>query len=125
MENNKALIIRPFDVFYAIKNTEFGEKKHYYICIYTQKEDENNKLFNDIYALFVTTNQKYENFSNDYNVEIEINDVKSYVNCDKIVRLRIDERMELKQTRLSKEKRKEIQTMFEKFVSEIKRQMDW
>lgn len=117
--------IRPFDIFFADKKSDFDNNfKHYYVCIYTQAEDPNNKLWNDIYGLIITTNQKYRNMTqNDYNVEIEINGHSCYVCCDKLVRMRIDRNVKLKRQKLSNEKIEEVKANFFKFIEEMKRQV--
>lgn len=119
-------LIKPFDVFFALRKTDFGEKKHYYVCVYTQSEDGNNKLRDDVYGLIVSTNPKYKNMlENDYNVEIEINGVECFVNCDKMVRIRLDENVELKTTRLPSSKKEEIKKMLNKFLKEMERQVNY
>jgi hypothetical protein len=118
--------IKPFDIIYKEYAGEFGQEssKHYYVCIYTQSEDENNRLYSDIYGLMITTNKKYENIPNDYNVRIEINDVQCYVLCDKIFRFKIEQTMEVKDTKLTVYEKSEIKSKFDKFIKEVNRQME-
>jgi phosphate starvation-inducible protein PhoH len=113
----------PYDVFFADKTCDFSDKnKHYYVCIYTQELDTNNVLFNDVYGLMITTNQKYNKMQNDYNVEIMVNGRRCYVNCDKMIRLQVDEKVTIKQQRLSQTEIKEIKINLNKFLEEVKRQ---
>jgi len=115
--------IQPFDIFFAEKRGDFENKyKHYYVCIYTQTNDINNPLKNDIYGLIITTNQKYKNIVNDYNVEIELNGKSCYVCCDKIVRIKLDHNVYPKHKHLKPEKIDQIKFNLSKFMNEIKRQ---
>lgn len=116
--------IKPFDIYYAEKQTEFGTKRHYYVCIYTQTLDKNNPLESDIYGLIVTSNPKYEYLiEDDYNVAIDIHGKKSYVCCDKLVRMRKDEKMQIKKAKLPEYKKKQITHRFNKFIKEVNRQI--
>lgn len=111
--------IEPFDIF--LVDTKYD--KHYYVCIYAQDLDGNNKLNSDIYGLVITTNPKYEKLSyNDYNVSIEINDKKAYVNCDKLVRIKLKDNVQKKQFFIPHQTRKEIRYNLDKFITEIKKQ---
>jgi hypothetical protein len=116
-------VIKPFDVFYKMTTTEFGQSKHYYVCIYSQALDENNKLVNDVYGLMVTTNQKYFDLPNDYNVKTEINGTPCFILCDKLFRFKIEDTMEVKEKKFSRYEMSEITEKLEKFIAEIKRQI--
>lgn len=115
--------IKQFDVFYKLNTTEFGQSKHYYVCIYSQSLDENNKLVNDVYGLMVTTNQKYFDLPNDYNVKTEINGTPCFVLCDKWFRLKIEDTMEVKEKKFSRYEISEITEKLNKFITEMKRQI--
>lgn len=117
--------IKPFDVFYKEYKGEFGETngKHYYVCIYVQELDENNRLKSDVYGVMVTSNMKYENLPNDYNVKIEINGRPCFALCDKLFRLKIEETMEVKEQKLTIYQKSEITEKLNKFYKEIQRQM--
>jgi hypothetical protein len=118
--------IKPFHIFYKEASAEFGSNKHYYVCIYTQNEDVNNHLVNDVYGLMITTNQKYENFPNDYNVKIEINGKPCFVLCDKLYRFKVEQTMEVKEYKLTNYQKSEVVDKLQKFYTEIKRQMkEW
>ena len=122
--NSNPYDIKPFDIFFANKQNDYRRSKHYYICVYTQREDVNNNLTNDIYGLLVTTNPKYSYFEdNDYNVAIEINGKDCYVCCDKLVRMKIDRNVELKGYFLNNNQIKEIKVKLSKFFSEVNRQL--
>jgi hypothetical protein len=115
----------PFDIFYKEYTGEYKEKngKHYYVCIYVQELDGNNRLKNDVYGVMVTTNMKYENLPNDYNVKIEINGRPCFALCDKLFRLKIEETLEVKEQKLSTYQKSEITEKLNKFYKEIQRQM--
>jgi hypothetical protein len=112
--------IKPFDVVLVNNNND----KHYYICIYTQEMDINNKLTADIYGVAITSNTKYDYMvHNDYNVPMFINEKKVYINCDKIVRLKIKEdNVTKKNFFVPPNVRKEIRYNLDKFITEIKKQ---
>lgn len=111
--------IQPFDVFLVNNNKD----KHYYICIYTQQKDVNNKLFSDVYGLVVTSNKKYEYLPyNDYNVPMFINSKKVFINCDKMVRIQINDDVIRKDIFVPHHVRKEIRYNLDKFITEIKKQ---
>lgn len=116
------LFAKPFDIVYA----NFGGKKHYYVCIYTQKLDPNNPLKNDIYALFITTNPKFEyliNHHNDYNVKTEINGKKAYICCDKVTRLKPEHIIQIKSIELTEIEKMQIKEKYDAFIAETKRQI--
>lgn len=117
-------LIKPFDIFFAEVTTPYGKKrKHYYLCIYSQPYDFNNPLQNDVLALVITTNQKYKKIDyNDYNAPILIGDKTVFVCCDKIIRLPMKD-LELKQQKITKEERSEIQRKFLNFNKELLRQI--
>lgn len=111
--------IQPFDV--VLVNTD--QDKHYYICIYTQELDVNNKLSSDIYGLVVTSNTKYDYLTyNDYNVPMFINEKKVYINCDKLVRIKLNKNVSKKAIIVPENVRKEIRYNLDKFITEIKKQ---
>jgi hypothetical protein len=112
--------IKPFDVFLVNNNND----KHYYICIYTQEMDRNNKLDADIYGVAMTSNTKYERLAhNDYNVPMILNEKKVYINCDKIVRIKLKEdNVSKKNFFVPHDVRKEIRYNLDKFITEIKKQ---
>lgn len=112
--------IEPFDL--VLVNTK--KDKHYYVCIYAQTLDGNNRLTSDIYGLVVTTNNKYENLPyNDYNVPLEINGKKAYVNCDKLVRIKLYDNVQKKDFFIPHDKRKDIRYNLDKFITEVKKQI--
>jgi hypothetical protein len=115
--------IQPYDIFFKEFDSEFGRSKHYYICIYTQREDNNNHLANDVYGLMITSNQKYQKIPNDYNVELFLNGKVVFVLCDKLFRFKVEETMEILPTKLTTYKKSEIKDKLQKFVKEIERQM--
>jgi len=117
--------IRPFDIFYKEYKGEYDATngKHYYVCIYTQSLDGHNRLISDVYGIMVTSNMKYENLPNDYNVKIEINGRPCFALCDKLFRLKIEDTMEVKEQKLTNYQKSEIIEKFNKFNNEVKRQM--
>lgn len=111
--------INPFDVFLV----DTPKDKHYYVCIYTQNNDKNNRLYSDVYGLVITTNPKYDYLPyNDYNVPIYINKKKAYVNCDKLVRIKLYDNVQKKDFVIPHEVRKDIRYNLDKFITEIKKQ---
>jgi hypothetical protein len=115
--------LKPFDIFYKLSQSEFGINKHYYVCIYTQKQDENNHLINDVYGLMISSNQKFFGLPNDYNVKIEINGLACFVLCDKLFRFKVEETMEIKEKKLNTYEKSEVGEKLNKFITEVKRQM--
>jgi hypothetical protein len=117
--------IKPFDIFFAQKPSDFGDKrKHYYVCVYSQALDPKNKLWNDVYGLIITTNKKYESIpENDYNVSIYVNGKKAFVCCDKLIRMKIDDNVEIKKKKLSKIERQRIRNNLNKFLREMAKQI--
>lgn len=114
----------PYDIFYKeFENKDFGPSKHYYVCIYSQKIDENNRLVSDIYGLMITSNPKYNNIPNDYNVKIEINGKVVFVLCDKLFRFKVEEKMTLIDRKLNNFEKSEIKEKLKKFLTEIERQV--
>jgi hypothetical protein len=117
--------IQPFDVFYGLKYNEFGNKMpHYYVCIYTQKEDKNNSLVSDVYGLLVTTNPKYQHIPNDYFVSAQIYGKKAFICCDKIERFVLTDEIEIKGIKLPQMVIDSILYRFKKFTNEVYRQME-
>ena len=123
MQKTSANELKPFDIFYKSSTSEFGINKHYYVCIYTQKLDENNHLINDVYGLMISSNQKFFDLPNDYNVKIEINGIPCFVLCDKLFRFKVEETMEIKEKKLNKYEILEVSENLNKFIGEVKRQM--
>lgn len=123
MQKTSANDLKPFDIFYKLSQSEFGTNKHYYICIYTQKQDENNHLINDVYGLMISSNQKFFGLPNDYNVKIEINGMSCFVLCDKLFRFKVEETMEIKEKKLNTYEKSEVGEKLNKFIAEVKRQM--
>jgi hypothetical protein len=121
LQNN----IQPFDIFYKEYKGEYDgtNGKHYYVCIYAQELDGNNRLKSDVYGIMVTTNMKYENLPNDYNVKIEINGRPCFALCDKLFRLKIEDTLEVKGQKLSTYQKSEITEKLNKFYKEVQRQM--
>lgn len=118
--------IKPFDILFADCNSTFGGKmKHYYVCIYCQKNDNNTYLANDFYGLLITTNDKYKKIGyNDYNVEININNRICYVCCDKLIRIQNDYTVCKKTYSLNSQEVAQIKDKFNAFILETKRQMN-
>ena len=111
--------IKPFDIFFVNSDND----KHYYICIYAQEIDKNNKLSSDVYGIVITSNSKYRYLAyNDYNVPITINEKQAYINCDKLVRIKLDSNVVKKNIFVSNEIKKEIRYNLDKFITEIKKQ---
>lgn len=123
MKTLPSKVIKPFDVFYKMTTTEFGPSKHYYVCVYSQAMDENNRLVQDVYGLMITTNQKYFDLPNDYNVKTEINGMPCFILCDKLFRFKVEDTMEVKEKRFTRYEKSEIEEKLEKFIKEIKRQI--
>ena len=117
--------IQPFDIFYKEYKGEYDgtNGKHYYVCIYAQELDGHNRLKSDVYGIMVTTNMKYENLPNDYNVKIEINGRPCFALCDKLFRLKIEDTLEVKGQKLSTYQKSEITEKLNKFYKEVQRQM--
>lgn len=113
-----------YDIFYKeFETKDFGPSKHYYVCIYSQKLDENNRLVSDVYGLMITSNQKYNKIPNDYNVKIDINGKEVFVLCDKLFRFKVEDKMTLVDKRLSNFEKSEIREKLKKFLNEIERQV--
>jgi len=116
--------ILPFDIFFADKKCDFEDNfKHYYVCIYSQQLDQSHRVLNDLYGLIITTNKKYEYIQDDYVVPIVINERKCYVCCDKLVRIKLDEKVQLKQYYLTEEQKEQVRVKTVKFMQEVKRQI--
>jgi predicted glycosyl hydrolase (DUF1957 family) len=112
--------IKPFDVVLVNNNND----KHYYICVYTQELDRNNKLDADIYGVVITSNTKYDYLPyNDYNVPMFINTKKVYINCDKLVRIKLKDNVSKKNINVPEQVRKEIRYHLDKFITEVKTQI--
>lgn len=115
--------MKTYDVFLYDENGE----RHYYLCIYSQVSDNNNRLTSDAYGLFITTNSKYDILKtqkiDDYNVEIYLNNKKCFVCCDKWQRVKID-KVKIKRLKITNDKKREIMNKVNKFLSEIGRQIN-
>lgn len=119
-------MIKTGDIFLAEYNNYYGKKrKHYFYCIYTQKQDINNNLEEDIIGLMITSNKKMDyiiqNF-NDYNVKIKLYTTESYVCCDKIFRFNKNEITTFGDLLDDFEKRM-ILIYYKKFMKETLRQL--
>lgn len=116
-------LIEPFDVFYAKVATEFGERWHYYVCVYSQHFDEKIPLSNDIYGLLITSNKKYNN-KTEYSVKFSTEKFdESYIICDKLTRIIIDADVFNTDVVLSEKTKSEVIEKLDSFISEIKKQI--
>lgn len=119
--------IKLFDVFVAEQNGQYNKsKRHYFVCIYNQEKDPNNRLDSDLYGIMITSNKKYETLFeqsyNDYNVEIRLDGKISYALCDKIQRIPNNLLVQKKNFTLTKGEIYNIKKYFNKFINEVKRQ---
>ena len=115
--------IKVFDVFFTEKATEYGVNKHYYLSIYTQRDDSNNNLNSDIIGLLITTNKKQEENNGRYVVPVKINGKFSYVCCDRPYKFKLDNSVEKKPVILTTKEKAEIMYKLNLFLEEINRQM--
>ena len=52
--------IKAGDIFHAQYLNYRGElKHHYFYCVYTQNDDQNNNLTTDVMGLLISTNDKF------------------------------------------------------------------
>lgn len=120
-------MIKSGDIFHAVYDNYYGEnKKHYFYCIYSQEEDINNKLNEDVIGLLITSNEKMEfivNNQNDYNVKIKLYTTDCYVCCDKIFRFNKKDKITLKGDLLDDYEKRVILRYYKKFINESLRQL--
>lgn len=120
--------IKAGDIFHAEHDSFYGKKrKHYFYCVYSQVEDINNFLEEDVIGLMITTNDKMAKViekNNDYNVKIKINNTTSYVCCDKFYRFNIKSKIGKKSNVLRKKEKEEIMFYYKKFINESLRQLE-
>lgn len=123
--------IKAGDIFHArYLNYNGAEKRHYFYCIYTQVEDPNNNLYEDIVGLLISTNKKFDKLEaqgfNDYNVPVMINGKKAWVCTDKMYRfMSSDETCEIERKiiNLAQKEKEEVLAKFTRFYLEATRQM--
>lgn len=120
------------NVFHAeYLNYKGSLKKHYFYCVYSQVEDKNNSLTEDIVGVMISTNDKFEKLAeqgmNDYNVEVEINGRKAWVCSDKVYRFSLQDDTIKLQKKVSviipKNVQDDIVSKFSRFYLEATRQM--
>lgn len=121
-------MIKTGDIFHVEYNNYYGtQKRHYFYCIYTQKEDINNTLSEDVIGLMITTNEKMDyivKYKNDYNVKIKLNDKTAYVCCDKIFRFNVkDKKIDYVGDLLNAKEKKAITKYYKRFIKESLRQL--
>lgn len=121
-------MIKTGDIFHVEYNNYYGtQKRHYFYCIYTQKEDINNTLSEDVIGLMITTNEKMDyivKYKNDYNVKIKLNDKTAYVCCDKIFRFNVkDKKVDYVGDLLNAKEKKAITKYYKRFIKESLRQL--
>jgi hypothetical protein len=104
--------IKVNDVFLGEHYDLNGKKfAHYFYCIYSQSEDEENKLFRDIIGLLITTKE-----IPGYNYKMKINDRDAYVCIDNEVRFVSDkEVVQNKYISVQDRDKKNIINMYKKF----------
>jgi hypothetical protein len=121
-------MIKTGSIFHVEYNNYYGtQKRHYFYCIYTQKEDINNTLSEDVIGLMITTNEKMDyivKYKNDYNVKIKLNDKTAYVCCDKIFRFNVkDKKVDYVGDLLNAKEKKAITKYYKRFIKESLRQL--
>ena len=120
-------MIKTGDIFHAEYNNYYGTKKrHYFYCIYSQEEDINNHLYEDVIGLMITSNKKLDYIVdniNDYNVKVKLYTTNSYVCCDKIFRFNKNEKIESKGDLLDDYEKKKVLEHYKKFINESLRQL--
>lgn len=121
------MMIKAGDIFHAEYNNYYGDnKRHFFYCIYSQEQDGNNNLNEDIIGLMITTNEKMDYIienKNDYNVKIRLRDKKSYVCCDKVFRFNTKDKVDMVRDKLTKKEKKLIKIYYKKFLSETLKQL--
>lgn len=119
-------MIKAGDIFHVEYDNYYGTKKrHFFYCIYSQNDDVNNTLDEDVIGLMITSNQKMDYIienKNDYNVKIELYDKTVYVCCDKIFRFNKNE-VDYKGNLLKRKEKNEISIYYKKFIGESLRQL--
>lgn len=119
-------MVKAGNIFLAEYSNYYGEKKrHYFYCIYSQEEDINNNLNEDVIGLMITSNKKMDYIienKNDYNVKIILHSKNVYVCCDKIFRFNKNE-IKTKGGAITKKEKKEIDFYYKKFIKESLRQL--
>lgn len=120
-------MIKTGDIFLVEYSNYYGSnKRHYFYCVYSQEQDINNKLNEDIIGLMITSNKKMDfiiRSNNDYNVKIKLYTTESYVCCDKIFRFNKNDKIELKGDLLDDFEKKTILKYYKKFIGESLRQL--
>ena len=105
-------------------------RKHYFFCVYSQSEDKNNLLFEDIVGLLISTNKKFGVLDaqgyNDHNVEVNINNRRAWVCTDKSYRFSLtDKTIKLtpKNIDLTLEEKENVLARYTRFYLEATRQL--
>lgn len=110
----------PHDIFHA-EHYDFNGYKvaHYFYCVYSQKNDRNNKLFRDVIGLMITT----KNIPG-YTIPVKINGRVAYVCCDNEIRF-ISDVGKVKRTtiNLTDKEHKAIKNCYKKIGKEKQKQM--
>ncbi len=120
-------VIKTGDIFLAKYSNYYGKNKaHYFYCIYSQEEDINNHLNEDIIGLMITSNPKMEDIIknyNDYNVKVKIYTTEAYVCCDKIFRFNTKDKVVNHGDLLDELEKQDILEHYKKFIGETLRQL--
>lgn len=105
-------------------------RKHYFFCIYSQSDDDNNLLFEDVVGLLISTNKKFGRLDakgyNDYNAEVLINNRKAWVCTDKSYRFSLtDKKIKLtpKIIKLTTKEKEDVLARYTRFYLEATRQL--
>lgn len=116
---NKANI-NPNEIFYAEHYDLNGHKNgHYFYCIYSQEEDQSNKLFRDVVGLLITTKKPQG-----YSSKVFINGKDAYVCCDSSYRFVAEiERVNNKHIKLTRKEKQNVVKCYRKFNKEKLRQL--
>lgn len=122
-------MIKTGDVFHAEYSNYYGhDKKHFFYCIYTQRQDVNNTLSEDIIGLMITSNPKMDYIietKNDYNVKIRLKNEDAYVCSDKVFRFNTNDKInKVNNSVLTNKEKRLINTYFKKFIKESFRQLE-
>lgn len=112
--------ISPNDIFYAEHYDLNGVKSgHYFYCIYSQEEDNNNDLFRDVTGLLITTKKP-----KGYAQKVIINEKTVYVCCDSIYRFVADvDKIRNKFINLTKKEKTKVIKCFKSFQKETQKQL--